>query len=365
MSLANRCLGALLLVALITMMSAGTHAEELSTSPGAKPPGTLYDVSLLQQAGVTTAEIAELEPVIFEWLIADLATGDLLPERAKRFVASIHTAPYYLDRGMDHFEVAPPPPSGHAPPSASQPSATSRTCTQAWHGPGSGAWYRVDTACASSPWPSTSLEIGFGEVVYGPGREGAGGDGVYQGLGVFNTVTGVGGDFGFVHFKDRLDGRYKWIIYGNDETTGWRVGDLIIDPAVHPWIDLKVDIPQNGQMRMTVRDHASGTTLGQQVMSGWNPRLGLNPAGTHIGWYRFDSIAQRPELLTSGSELRHAQTRNWKLYENGWYRATPEWIAGGVRGYLPGQCCSMAEKAKVTPSAEVPWYASSVSIIYR
>lgn len=362
MSLANRSLGALLLAALITMMGPAAHAEELSAPAGVKPPGNAYDVSLLQRAGLTTAQLAELEPAMAQWLLADLATGDLPPEKAKRFVSSIQTAPYFVDTGVELTGGPPPPPPGEAQPA--NPVAGT-TCKQAWHGSGSGAWYRVDTACASSPWPATSLEIVFGDVVYGPGREGAGGDGIYQGLGVFNSATGVGGDFGFVHFKDRLDGRYKWIIYGNDEKTGWRAGDLIIDPTVHPWIDLKVDIPQNGQMRMTVRDHASGVALGQQVMSGWDPRLGLNRSGTNIGWYRFDAIAQRSELLTSGSQLRGAKTKNWKLYDDGWYRATSEWVAGSVSGYLPGQCCSMEAKGKVSPSAEVPWYESTVSIIYE
>lgn len=42
-------------------------------------------------------------------------------------------------------------------------------------------------------------------------------------------------------------------------------------------------------------------------------------------WYRFDSIAQAPahQDLTSGSKLIGANTSGWKLYDHGWYLATP------------------------------------------
>jgi hypothetical protein len=226
---------------------------------------------------------------------------------------------------------------------------------------GTGAWYHVDTNCSWSPWSATSYDIYFGTVTYGPNREGK--DGVYQSLGVFNTSTGAGGDIGFVHFKD-TDGKYKWANYGND-ATGWKNGSIKVDPAVNPWIDVLVDMPENGKLRMTVKDHTSGTALGTQTFTGWDSALGLNPAGTNIGWYRFDSIANSPENLTSGTKLQGANTNNWKLYDGAWFSATPTFIATSVNGYPPGKCCSTEEKNKITVRVEEQWYASSVDIIYQ
>ncbi|MFZ5825501.1 MAG: hypothetical protein ACOY94_14465 [Bacillota bacterium] len=115
---------------------------------------------------------------------------------------------------------------------------------------------------------------------------------MYQSLGVFNTSTGAGGDIGFMHFKDPADSKYKWVNYGSDgpKPEDWKYGSIIINPAVNPWIDVLLEIPENGKLKMTVKDHSSGAALGSQTITGWKSDLGLNPAGDDIGWYRFPVI---------------------------------------------------------------------------
>lgn len=236
-------------------------------------------------------------------------------------------------------------------------------CKQAWNGPGSGAWYRVDTACGTSHWSATSIEIGFGSVLYGPGREGV--DGVYQSLGIYNSETGAGADIGFTHTKDVTDGRFKWVTYGND-MTGRKKGGIVVDPRQHPRVDLRIDIPAAGSLRMTVRDHLTGALIGQESISGWDPKLGIDPSGQKIGWYRFDSIAQPKEEFGDGTKLQNAVSRNWRLY-NGKRSALskPNLITPSVFGYPPGPCCSEAEKARITVRNERRWYASNVTITYE
>lgn len=313
--------------------------------------------SLLEQAGLTQAQIAALDPGMAEWLVADLASEAITSEQAQRFVASLGRA--LPEAGSHRLIYGAAPRRSGRPVFRADPPAP---CKQAWNGPGSGAWYRVDTACQSSHWSATSMEIGFGSVVYGPGREGV--EGVYQSLGIYNTETGAGADIGFTYVKDATDGRYKWATYGNDMTAR-KDGRIVVDPRQHPRVDLRIDIPAKGSLRMTVRDHASGELIGQESMVGWDPKLGIDPSGTKIGWYRFDSIAQPKENFSSGTRLQEAVSQNWRLYHGkGWTLAKPNLIAPSVYGYPPGKCCSEAEKERITVTGERPWYASTVTIMY-
>lgn len=313
--------------------------------------------ALLERAGLTRGEIAALDPGMAEWLVADLAAGSITPVQAQRFVASLGRALPAVE--SDRLLRGAAPRRSSRSVFRADPSAP---CKQAWNGPGSGAWYRVDTACQSSQWSATSMEIGFGSVVYGPGREGV--DGVYQSLGLYNTETGAGADIGFTHVKDAADGRHKWATYGNDMTAR-KDGRIFVDPTRHPRVDLRIDIPAKGSLRLTVRDHSTGELIGQESMTGWDPKLGIDPSGAKIGWYRFDSIAQPKEDFKSGTSLKNAVSQNWRLYHGkGWTLAKPSLIASSVYGYSPGRCCSEAEKERITVTGERQWYASTVTITY-
>lgn len=318
------------------------------------------DWSALHHLGIDERAIAGVAPSLIRWVIADLTTGEIAPEQAKAFLATAPAMPQYGDAGPVLPVAAWPPLFGHYLPSTAP---ATRTCRQAWNGPGTGAWYRVDTDCRFGPWPATSYELHFGNVTYGPGR--ADKEGIYQSLGLFNAATGAGGDIGFMHVKD-ADGTYRWVNYGADGA-GWKYGAILIDPAQHPSIDVLLEIPARGSLQMTVRDHRSGRALGSQTFSQWHPSLDLTPAGTNIGWYRFDSIAQNPENkdLKSGSKLVDARTNAWTLYAaDGWSLALPGLIAPEVFGYAPGKCCSAEEQARIDVRFEARWYASTVDIHY-
>jgi hypothetical protein len=233
-------------------------------------------------------------------------------------------------------------------------------CKQAWTGPGTGAWYRVDTNCTVNQYPQTTIRYCFPKIVLT--STGKSKDGFYKSLGIFNSYNGEGTDIGFVYDNNRN----TWNTYAND-AGGWKSGNFTLHPLDNPCIRVSLHTLNGNLALLAISDDTTGKLLNQEVFKAYS-ELNLNDFGLNTGFYRFDSIAQNtPETLSSGSVLSNSVTDSWTIYP---YSAgsprivTDTLVAQSVRGYKPGPCCSSEEMNTITVTSQNNWHASTVTIDY-
>ncbi len=191
------------------------------------------------------------------------------------------------------------------------------------------------------------------------------GDGVYCSLGIYESVVGNGADVGLLYQNS------KWYSYAASESCGWLSGTISINPSQNPSVQLDLTIISNTSVLLEVYDAASHQFIGKdvfEIISKQKPIWKLDPSGYQMGFYRFDSIAQNKETLTSGSFLEHSKVSNWVVFSKK-QPSTPiliskEWTALQNRGFDVGPCCSEAEKATITVHTQSEYSGSDVSIHY-
>jgi len=282
---------------------------------------------------------------------------------------------------------------------AQQQATHSATCNQAWIGPGTGAWFRIDTLCNNSNWFKTSAQLCFppridDAIVADPKK-----DGLFQSLGIYNTVTGAGADIGFTAVPMGNSKRVKWVNYAAS-SKGWVSGSIEIDPqggdgnciiVMVDVLDIK-KVPDSLHnagssadsigieiVALTISPHTREFSLaGVNYIpaSELDKDLLLNSQGKNIGFYRFDSIAQNaPETLSTGSKLQFAVWKDWSLYGIAQQQnagdsiivvpVTESLVAMSNHGYKVGPCCSSSELSTVTVHGMMASYSkSNVTIKY-
>jgi hypothetical protein len=234
------------------------------------------------------------------------------------------------------------------------------SCSQAWNGGGTGAWYRVDSSCQYS-FVSTKLNHCLPTVIV-PSNVTSFDDGFYISLGIFNRFNGVSLDIGLTYdfTKD------KWLSYGNDRL-GWKSGNISIDSKINRCINVSLSII-NDTINYIIRTENGSIKLGQDIYlsSQIDPLFNLTKNNSNIGFYRFDSIAQTKETLKSGSQMINAQMTDWIFeFESGIIvPATQSYIASNVHGYNPGPCCTINEINTIIVNQQVKWNQSDISIRY-
>lgn len=322
--------------------------------------------AILRSAGLASSDIEELEPWLASWVAVDLENNMITPEAAK---ARIRTVSAAMREGIPNESRIGPPPrtpppmwghySGPDSTISSSSASVSSTCKQAWNGPGTGAWYRVDSECANSNWYSTSARGCWGDVTVGDPK-----DGFFLSLGIYNTVAGnqstaVAADVGFEFMPDTG----KWGAYAADEL-GWHFTNVHINPTNHPCVDLSLLVTSDATLIVT--DPVTGVYLDGHTFSDLDPDLKLNADGNDIGYYRFDSIAEPKgnETLDTGSRLNRQKWSNWNFHaDSGSVLATPTYVwTDGTNA--PGPCCSDAEESTITVYSQSQWYTSDVTIYY-
>jgi len=233
------------------------------------------------------------------------------------------------------------------------------SCKQAWVGPGTGAWYRVDSNCSTSNYYQTTALIQLPQVII---RNISSGDGVYSSLGVYETTNGNGADIGLT-FQDNY-----WYSYAASEKKGWMSGSIKIPSFEAPLLYISATIVEINTICFRVTDFEKKNEIGKDFFI-FEDEMKLNPLGLNIGFYRFDSIAQSHETLKSGSSLSNSIVKEWKYYSNvdtlrTEVLATKEFVAIQNRGYPAGKCCSEQEKKTIALHSEMEFYGSDLSIKY-
>lgn len=234
------------------------------------------------------------------------------------------------------------------------------SCSQAWNGGGTGAWYRVDTSCEYS-FISTELIYCLPTIIL-PLNLTSFTDGFYISLGIFNRFNGYSLDIGLTYDLKTQ----KWFSYGNDRL-GWKNGNISIDSKLNSCINVSLSIHEN-YTNFIVRTKNGSVILGEDIFfsSELDPVLNFTKNNTNFGFYRFDSIAQTKETLKSGSQLLHAKMEYWKLelYSGEYVSAEQVYIASDVHGFKPGPCCTVDEINTIMVHEETKWNQSDVSIHY-
>lgn len=310
-------------------------------------------------AHVTVAQSSKL----FEsWTKHQLSHGQISQKQANTRLSTLAlTVPHFISQirtNKNHF--------------GGRKLSSQEGCHQAWVGPGTGAWYRIDTLCNSSNWQQTSVRYCFPRIVNLASK-----DGVYVSLGVYNTQTGAGADVGFT-FDERSQ---SWCLYAASEK-GWVSGSIAIPKTLYPCVDVLVSMVEidsrqisynqlgnnTANIQVVATDSASGKTIGIDIIHGeaLDPSLMLNPLGTNIGYYRFDSIAQpAPETLASGTVFENSETLLWSVFNRTFSTlVVEEFVAKSNRGFPAGPCCSEREKKTITVQSQIAYHSSIISIRY-